>query len=252
LARANRSAPPACRLCNRAADDWRCPHCGEHRLRAAVVGARRTVEELGRAFPHVIVRSSTADTMLAAVSAEPVLVVATPGAEPTADGGYGATLLLDGWLELTRPDLRAAEQALRRWMAAAALTRSGADGGVVVIMAGGAHPAVQALLRWQPAPFAAREAADRAALGFPPATRLAAIDGPLEAVHALVAASPVPATVEELGPVPLADSGESRLLLRVPRHDGAALAAALQSGMVARGLARTVPVRVILDPRDVA
>jgi len=62
-----------------------------------------------------------------------VLVVATPGAEPTAEGGYGAALLLDGSAMLSRPDLRAAEEALRRWMAAAALVRPASAGGRVVI-----------------------------------------------------------------------------------------------------------------------
>ena len=48
----------------------------------------------------------------------PALVVSTPGAEPVAEGGYAAALLLDGWAMLGRPDLRAGEDALRRWIAA--------------------------------------------------------------------------------------------------------------------------------------
>ena len=52
---------------------------------------------------------------------EPALVVATPGAEPVAAGGYGAALLLDAWALLGRQDLRAAEDTLRRWMAATTL-----------------------------------------------------------------------------------------------------------------------------------
>ena len=59
----------------------------------------------------------------------PAVVVATPGAEPAAPGGYGAALLLDGWALLGRQDLRAAEDTLRRWMAAAALVRTRGDGG---------------------------------------------------------------------------------------------------------------------------
>ena len=38
-------------------------------------------------------------------------VVATPGAEPVAESGYGAAVLLDPWLTLGRADLRA--RALR-------------------------------------------------------------------------------------------------------------------------------------------
>jgi primosomal protein N' (replication factor Y) len=98
--------------------------CGERRLRAVVVGAVRTAEELGRAFPGVPVRTSGGGQALAAVDAGAVLVIATPGAEPVAAGGYGAALLLDGWALLSRPDLRAAEETLRRWMNAVALVRA--------------------------------------------------------------------------------------------------------------------------------
>ena len=62
----------------------RCPACGGHRLRSSVVGARRTAEELGRAFPGVPVERSGAGTVLDAVGAGPRLVVSTPGAEPVA------------------------------------------------------------------------------------------------------------------------------------------------------------------------
>ena len=103
--------------------------------------------------------------------------MATPGAEPVADGGYAAALLLDGWALLGRPDLRAGEEALRRWLAAAALVRPGPDGGTVVVVADAATPAVQALVRWDPAGFADRELAERAALRLPPGPRMASLTG---------------------------------------------------------------------------
>jgi primosomal protein N' (replication factor Y) len=56
----------------------------------------------------------TSDAVLADVPAGPALVVATPGAESVAPDGDGAALLPDGWALLSRPDLRAAEEALRR------------------------------------------------------------------------------------------------------------------------------------------
>ena len=49
------------------------------------------------------------------------LVVATVGAEPVAAGGYAAALLLDGDSLLRRENLRAGEDAVRRWFNAAAL-----------------------------------------------------------------------------------------------------------------------------------
>ena len=44
-----------------------CPVCGGTALRAGVVGARRTAEELGRAFPGTVVRTSGGGEVLAAV-----------------------------------------------------------------------------------------------------------------------------------------------------------------------------------------
>ncbi|AMC54763.1 primosomal protein N' [Mycobacterium tuberculosis variant bovis] len=67
--------------------------------------------------------TSAGDTLVPQLDAGPALVVATPGAEPRAPGGYGAALLLDSWALLGRQDLRAAEDALWRWMTAAALVR---------------------------------------------------------------------------------------------------------------------------------
>ncbi len=86
------------------------PGAGTDGLRALVTGATRTAEELGRAFPAVPVRTSGGSRVLAQVPGTPAVVVATPGAEPCADGGYAAAMLLDGWALLGRASLRAAEE----------------------------------------------------------------------------------------------------------------------------------------------
>src|SRR3954453_20689372 len=139
------SRVPACRWCARPAATFDCPHCHATKLRASVVGAARTAEELGRAFPGATVRvSGRGSGVLPTVPAGPAVVVATPGAEPVAEGGYGAALLLDSWALLGRADLRAGEETLRRWMNAATLVRPAAAGGQVVVAADAAHPVVQA------------------------------------------------------------------------------------------------------------
>ena len=257
LAATSGHAIPACRWCGRPAGDWRCPTCGNRTLRAVVVGARRTAEELGRAFPGATVRTSGGERVLATVEGRPDLVVATPGAEPVAEGGYGAALLLDGWALLSRADLRASEETLRRWMTAAALVR---PGGTVVVGADAAVPAVQALVRWDPAGAAARELADRIELGFPPAQRLAALTGTPQAVADLLAASELPAGAQVIGPVPVpaaatggavVSGAAERALIRVPRADGAALAHALKVGASARSARKAPdPVKVVLDAHD--
>ena len=259
-----RSGPvsPSCRWCGRTEPAYRCPACGSRRLRATVVGARRTAEELGRAFPGVTVRGSGGGTeVLGSVPAHAALIVATPGAEPWVDGvgggaGYGAALLLDGWAMLSRPDLRVAEETLRRWMAATALVRSWNVGGRVLVAADPGLAVVQALVRWDPAGHAAAELASRAEVGFPPAVRMAAVDGGPDAVAELLEAARLPASAEVLGPVERdpGPTGEvwERALVRVPRADGRALAAALAAGQATRAARKAVdPVRVRMDPQEI-
>ncbi|MGC4807359.1 primosomal protein N' [Micromonospora sp. DT233] len=248
LALPSAEGTPACRWCGRVAAAYACAECGGRRLRAAVTGARRTAEELGRAFPDVPVRTSGREEVLTVVPGGAGLVVATPGAEPVAEGGYGAVLLLDSWALLTRADLRAGEEALRRWLSAAALARPAAAGGRVVVVADGALAPVQALLRWDAAWFAARELAERRELGFPPAVRMASVTGTADAVADLLAGARLPAEAELLGPVP-ADGEKERMLLRVPRARAAALAEALHTAAGVRAARRaTDPVRLQVDP----
>ena len=241
---------PTCHWCGRAAADYACPACGARRLRASVTGARRTAEELGRAFPGVPVRTSGRDEILDTVGGEPALVVATPGAEPVAAGGFGAVLLLDSWALLSRSDLRAAEETMRRWLSAAALARPHGRGGRVIVVADGSLAPVQALLRWDPGWFAARELAERRELGFPPAARMASLTGRSEAVAEMLDALRLPDGAEVLGPVPAQDDQE-RMLLRVSRSKAADLAQALHQAAASRSAKKaTLPVRIQVDPAD--
>ncbi|MEO6714663.1 MAG: primosome assembly protein PriA, partial [Mycobacteriales bacterium] len=249
LARGRGNGVPQCGWCGRPAADWACGVCGSAQLRAAATGSRRTAEELGRSFPGVAVKTSDGDHPIASVPAGPALVVATPGTEPVADGGYGAVLLLGAGSVLARADLRASEEALRRWLAAAALAKPAAAGGTVIIMAESSVAAVQALVRWDPAGLARRELTERASLGFPPAVRMAAIDGTPTAVAELLDVAALPAGAEVLGPVSRGD-GE-RALVRVDRDHGLELARALHAALAIRSARKAAEsVRVELDPLE--
>jgi primosomal protein N' (replication factor Y) len=242
-------------------------------VRSTVVGARRTAEELGRAFPGVTVHTSGAGEVLASVSGRPSLVIATPGAEPLAENGYAATLLLDAWASLARPTLDASEEALRRWMTAAALTRGAAQGGVTVLCGAPMHttlPLVEALVRWDPVWFAARELSERVELSLPPAVRMAQLVGPRVAVQRAVEVAGLADSVEQLGPLPWVPVGSAagrpsagapggdaastpkiQLLLRVPLNDGPALTAALTRMKAVRSARKErEQVSVRVDPMD--
>ncbi|WP_280262310.1 primosomal protein N' [Nocardia wallacei] len=252
---------PGCRWCGKTEPVFRCSSCGSRALRAVVIGAARTAEELGRAFPGVPIRGSGGAAVLDEVADEPQVVVATIGAEPAAPGGYGVALLLDGWALLGRADLRAAEDALRRWMSAATLVRAS---GRVIVMAEPSLPTVQALVRWDPVTHAVAELEARTEVRFPPAVRFAAIDGTTDSIAELLGEAQLPGDVEVLGPVPLPpgarkpfSSGDSpaeveRMILRVDRRSGTALSRALTAAQAVRSTHRSDdPLRVQIDPIDI-
>lgn len=210
LSVASGSSVPSCSWCGHLAQQWRCSECGFTHWRYSAAGATRTAEELGRAFPNVPVISSAGDHVRASVGPEPALVVATPGAEPVAFGGYAAALLLDADKMLRFDSLRAPEAALRRWLNAAALVRPAALEGTVVTTVS-PSPVEQALVRWDPAWFARQELEERAQTGLPPAVRTAAVTGAEADVRAFMEEFLGSSALEErvreqlriVGPVPL-------------------------------------------------
>jgi primosomal protein N' (replication factor Y) len=252
-----RHLPPACRWCGAEHRGWTCPDCGGRGLRAPVVGDLRTAEEMGRAFPSVPVRTSAGERVLSTAPAKPGIVVATPGAEPVVDGGYACVVLLDTWLMLARPDLRTAEESLRRWMNAAALARPASRGGRVVVVGDPAEPALQALVRWDPGGFAHREMSERQSAHLPPASRLATLTGDPAAVEEALTMLELPAGAEVLGPVPAGDGpataeparGEQvRAVVRVPRSSGDRLSRVLVQMQGVRAARKLPSVRVQVDP----
>ncbi len=245
LGQPSASAPIACRWCGRGASPWTCPHCQGTELRSPVVGALRTAEEFARAFPDLEVVTSGGQTILDAVEPGRRLVLATPGAEPHVEGGFDVVILLDTWLMLAREDVRVEEESHRRWFNALALGRPGATA-----IAVGDATTLQALVRADPAGFAARELASRAETHLPPTARLATVAGPDDVLAELATRTWTPHT-EILGPVPVdlrsAEAGE-RLILRAPRREGAELATALASVAAERSAAKLPGLRIQVDP----
>ncbi|NUU30239.1 primosomal protein N' [Arthrobacter sp. C9C5] len=270
---AGSAAVPVCRWCSAAAPDWHCVHCNGVRLRRGATGALRTAEELGRAFPGKPVVTSSGDRVLATVPDSKALVVATVGAEPVAAGGYAAALLLDGDSLLRRENLRAGEDAVRRWFNAAALVRSAAEGGLVVVTAEDTA-GVGALLRWDPAGYAGRELALRQELSLPPAVRIASVTGGRTAVgHFTQAVERALAkqgiVLRQAGPAPLPGVGGSgtaspaagaerrggedvRTLLFIPYAEATEATKAMRAVKAAAAAKRTDdPVQLRLDGVDV-
>ena len=249
-----------CRWCGRVELSFRCVECGGTNVRALTTGARRTAEELGRAFAGVPVLTSGGSSIVDHIDDGARVVVSTPGAEPVAERGYGAAVVLDTWAQLDRFDLRVDENAVRRWMSVGALIRPRGDGGAMVIVADAALTPVQAVIRWDPVGFAAHELANRVELGFPPAVTMASIDGDTASVNAFTDLIELPEGADVLGPVPLPagvrppagvpEGAElERLLVRTDRRHGRQLTAALTEAQVRRNTHHeTGAVRVQVDP----
>jgi primosomal protein N' (replication factor Y) len=208
-----------------------CLECGASRMKVVRPGVSRIREHLEAAAgtPVVEVTGATAGLPLPAAR----LYVGTEAAlhqVPAAD----VVAFLDFDQELLAPRYRAAEQALALLARAARLTGGRAAGGRLLVQTRlPRHEVLDAVLHADPGRLAVTEQARRQALGFPPASALAAVSGP--AATAFVAQLEGTAGVDLLGP-----AGD-RWLVRARDH--AALSDALAT--VTRPPGR---LRVEVDP----
>jgi primosomal protein N' (replication factor Y) len=172
------------------------------------------------------------------VGGEPQLVVATRGAEPIADGGYRAVLLLDGERMLLRESLRVAEDCLRWWSNAAALAAPGAS--VFLVGVGGALGT--ALATWRQPAWAAEELETRRALRFPPAVRMASVVSSHDRLAAALERVSEADGVDVLGPTSADDHGLERAIVRFGYGAGAEVAQRLKGEAIRAATERRRPV----------
>jgi len=226
LRQAKQQGPVSCRWCGRISTQFSCGSCHGHTLAPGASGGEKIAEELGRAFPGVRVLPVDASADVIVVEGK-TLVIATPGTEPVAAGGYAAVFVLDGELARGREDIDADVDALNQWMSAAALARDNAT-----VYVSGTGPVLGRVIATGDAMnFVTSELSSREALALPPATRVAVITATpqvLESVRATLEALPHRSV---LGPVGL-DADTARLILTFDYRDGAAVATALRALIV--------------------
>mgnify|MGYP000040531725 FL=1 len=254
----HKNSLPSCRWCGNMNTSWSCKECGGKQLRPIAAGTERTSDEIGRAFPGVKVVVADGNHIMTSVPATPAVIVATPGAEPVAEGGYAAILLLDGERLRGREAFRVDEDVLRNWSNTIALARP--DATVYINGAGAALG--QTLLESAQVRWAAHELADRIALHLPPAVRVVSISGPTETVRATCDELPALAGHRVLGPVGQAD-GSGRALVFFEYKDGEKLASHLRAAVITSATrskkppvssvrpARVLRLRVRFDDPDI-
>ena len=223
-----------CGWCGEMATTWTCRSCKATTNRPLGHGVGRTLSELGKAFPGVRVVQADGDHPVTSVPATPALVVATRGAEPIAQGGYAAALLLDGQSMLQRPALNAMTETVEAWeWALSLLARSGQafitdiDGPIVSAFAAGMY---EDLL--------SKELTHRQELFLPPAAKLALVEadaGTIEKVRDVI--TTVLPGVRVLGPV--AGPGLSRrIIFALSYQDAPRVAKELRALVVAQSVAK--------------
>lgn len=279
-----RGGAPRCRWCGAPASDWSCPKCHGKRMSVVRVGAAGTAAQLQHLFrdiPMVLSSPSQSNGIVDWIPDQPLIVIATPEAEPRVrrqdgtTGHYQAVAILDAWTSLYAPGVDARIDALTAWMRAASMCACHQEGGQVLLI-GETDPIIaESLKRWDSRILAARELDERAETGLSPVFALACVWGRREAVTATLAhigaldgdwsqvqtqIGPLPAV---LGPVPIAqprtvdarelEATQDRVkaVVRVPQALRAQLAQRLHSE-VARHVATRTPgeLRFQLDPKD--
>lgn len=225
LQRTGAAEIPSCMRCGLSAGGWNCPKCSASALRSVVIGNARTAEEIGRAFPGIRIITSGKDQVLAEITAEPAIVIATPGAEPiVAQGKYQAAVILDPELSLARVDLRAEEESFFRWMRVLSLVEASAP---AVITLPDTYPLVQLLIRLDPVAFAIKELNNRAE------ARITPVFSTFEVIAPSTAFEPVdaPRAARVLGPLPISPVLE-RFLVTCNRADAAEVSNWLKSKVI--------------------
>lgn len=217
-----------CRWCNTSNLNYSCQTCGSATLKQGRPGSTRTASEFGKSFPGVQIIESNYESKIEKVSKPRTLVISTPGAEPFAENGYSAVIILDAKSALGKDSLKATEDAVRQWSNAIALMA--ADGSAVLVGVAGTLGTKFSL--WSQAEISTHELETRKELRFPPAVRLASIGAEKETMTKVVEQLSRMQNVELLGPISIIDRGievEQRVLIKYDYSSGQLLAETLKS-----------------------
>lgn len=224
------SGVPRCRWCNAQNLAYKCSSCFNQQLRQGAGGITRTIAEFGKSFAGIQLIEASGDKIVERVSNTPKIVFATPGAEPTAEGGYSAVVVLDAQSTLNKDSLRAKEDAVRIWSNAIAKVKPGGRSVVV----GVPQELGRKLALWQQVDLAREELAIRRELDFPPHLRLGSVEAPSELLTQI--ANDIKSTeVQLLGPIQIRDKAgnlNQRIVMKYSYAVGRVLAEKLRAAQL--------------------
>jgi primosomal protein N' (replication factor Y) len=156
---------PACRTCGAAG---RCANCGSERFGVEPAGTERIAEWAGRLSGRPV-DLDLGKGVPPPPAPDRLLVGTAAAVKDVGPVSVDLVAILDPDRALARAGVDAGAQALATWMEAAAWAGPRGDGGRVLVQTRRpGHPAVQALVRWDPVPYLRAEAGRRTEAGFPP------------------------------------------------------------------------------------
>jgi primosomal protein N' (replication factor Y) len=167
-----------CRSCKSNIEQTACT-CGKTSTRPTKLGASAFTSQMVRSFPDANVVHSNGENRLLNVKSGPLLVVATPGAEPEVEGGYACVVLADAPSMVGSPRLRALEQSLGKWANAISLANKSAS----IVFTGLKGDLAEHMKKLSFYNAVAEDFHDRKDLGLPPVTRIASITSTNQTDH---------------------------------------------------------------------
>ena len=248
---ASKGAPPACVLCAATYPDWRCTWCQRNKQYVAARGIERAAEEISRAFPGIPMILSYGGVIKSHIEKKAALVLATPGAAPIVEGGYGAVILLEGLKFFSHADLPAQERARELFFESAAMVN---PNGWVLLSIEETHPIVSSLVKWNPGAMIRREMAERLEIPLPPFVTSVVITGAqadfasiASGLRMAIADQRLPTSIKVFGPT-LQNKGAAKIVLYCPPVDSQALTIFLHEFKRRRSIAKKEFLTIRINP----
>lgn len=172
----------ACSICDAVLSDWRCGECQGIQYLVYRSGAKKVVEEIGKAFPGRRVILSSTDSETQQDVDEKCIVISTYSTLVKAKNGYAGIVLLEGEEMLARQFIRAEEELFNLWLNVLSLARTGSE---IFLSLPSSNPISQAIIAGKPTKFMKYLNKDRMETNLPPYVRIIQIEGEMRALSGL-------------------------------------------------------------------
>lgn len=212
-----------CSMCDLKLKDWRCVECQGIEFLIYRSGAKKMVEEIGKAFPGQRVILTSADSEFGTNIDENCIVISTYSNIIKARNGYAGIVLLDGEEMASRQFIRAEEELFNLWLNVLSLSRTDAE---IFLSLPNSSPICQSIIAGKPARFMQYLNRDRQDTNLPPFVRVIQIDGEQRSLSGL--RSKLENEYSDVAKILISNSG-TRLTVKVKQESATKVLQALKA-----------------------